>query len=144
MNALQNCPPHKGRQVFRGIKADVHEEYPEGKRFTWYNFISCTCNAKVLENESFFGKSGPRTLFTIELTTYRGRIVSDYVLIREEQEVLLPPNTIFTVMGVLHAGEGLHIIQLREELPVDPIIQYGLEVTATVPNQQAITGNILY
>ena len=136
MNALQNCPPYEGRQVFRGIKVDVHQEYPTGTRFTWYNFISCTCNAKVLENESFFGTSGQRTLFVIELTTYRGRVVTEYVKLSEEEEVILPPNTVFTVMGVLNLGEGLYMIHLKEELPIDPIIPYGLEGTAAVPNQQ--------
>ena len=145
MNALKNCPPYEGRQVFRGIKANVQQEYPKGKRFTWYNFISCTSDAKVLESENFFGQSGPRTLFAIELKTYRGRVINDYVQISEEQEVILPPNTMFTVMSVLNMGEGLHMIQLREEIPRDPIIPYGLESTTPVPNQQqGISGGMLY
>ena len=136
MNALQNCPPYEGRQVFRGIKVDVHQEYPTGTRFTWYNFISCTCNAKVLENESFFGTSGHRTLFVIEITSYRGRVVTEYGKLSEaEEEVILPPNTVFTAMGVLNLGEGLYMIHLKEEVPIDPIIPYELEGTAVVPNQ---------
>ena len=57
--------------VFRGVKADLREAYPEGRELTWHGFCSTTKSIRVLEQELFCGVVGKRTQFMIELTQVR-------------------------------------------------------------------------
>ncbi len=67
---------------------------------------------------------GTRTLFRIELTTGRARIITKFSLVPSEAEVLLPPNSRFAVLGQLDAGNGLIIIALKELPSRDPIVVF--------------------
>lgn len=123
MHALQDCPPYPKKVVWRGMKADLSAQYPKDREVTWFQFSSCTCDMSVEQSEQFCGSS-VRTLFNIELTTGRARLITQYSLVPSEAEVLLPPNSRFKVKGVLIAGGGLIQIQL-EELPCfDPILDF--------------------
>ncbi len=124
MHALRDCPPYPKKVVWRGVKADLSAQYPKDREVTWFQFSSCTCDLSVEQSEQFCGSSGVRTLFNIELTTGRARLITQYSLVPSEAEVLLPPNSRFKVKGVLIAGGGLIQIQL-EELPCfDPILDF--------------------
>jgi hypothetical protein len=81
----------------------------------------------VEQSEQFLGKTGTRTLFSIELTTGRARSITKFSLVPSEAEVLLPPNSRFVVLGQLDAGNGLIIITLRELPSRDPIVHFDLD-----------------
>ncbi len=102
---------------------------------TWFQFSSCTCDIIVEQSEQFLGSTGTRTLFSIELTTGRARVISMFSLVPSEAEVLLPPNSRFKVLGQLDAGNGLVIVQLKELPSMDPIIEFDsmLLVSAAAP-----------
>ncbi|CAF4001008.1 unnamed protein product, partial [Rotaria magnacalcarata] len=42
--------PSEHRHVFRGIKADLHEYYPSGKKIVWGSFSSCAAFIDILES----------------------------------------------------------------------------------------------
>ena len=130
MHAMAKCDPYHGTQVFRGVKADLSAEYPAGREVTWFQFSSCTCDIQVEQSEQFCGSSGTRTLFSIELTTGRARVISMFSLSPREAEVLLPPNSRFIVLGQLDAGNGLVIVQLKELPSRDPIIDFDAAAVA--------------
>jgi hypothetical protein len=131
MHALSKCDPYDGTNVFRGVKADLSADYPKDREVTWFQFSSCTCDIQVEQSEQFCGSSGNRTLFSIELTTGRARIITKYSLVPSEAEVLLPPNSCFKVLGQLDAGNGLVIIQLKELPPNDPIIEFSSPLSSS-------------
>ena len=130
MHALAKCDRYEGAQVFRGVKADLSAQYPKDREVTWFQFSSCTCDIQVEQSEQFCGSSGTRTLFSIELTTGRARIITKFSLVPSEAEVLLPPNSRFKVVSQFDAGNGLVIIQLKELPPKDPIIDFDAPLSA--------------
>jgi hypothetical protein len=129
MNALSKMPmlADAPRKVFRGVKVNLFTEYSRRPSVMWHMFSSCSDQLRVQNN--FLGPDGPRTLFVIELTTWRGRNISRYSSQPQENELLLPPCTSFTVEGCIDGGNGLCIVSLREEAPHpdDMILEYGLE-----------------
>jgi hypothetical protein len=131
MHALRDCPRYSKNLVFRGVKADLSAQYAKDREITWFQFSSCTCDLSIEQSEQFCGSKGVRTLFSIELTTGRARLISQYSLVPSEAEVLLPPNSRFKVKGVVNLGGSLTQIQL-EELPcLDPILDFGCSVLST-------------
>jgi TPR repeat protein len=144
MHALAKCDRYDGSNVFRGVKADLSADYPKDREVTWFQFSSCTCDIQVEQSEQFCGSAGTRTLFSIELTTGRARVITKFSLVPSEAEVLLPPNSRFKVLGQLNAGNGLVIIQLKELPPKDPIIDFDSPPTGTAsfipPALAAISG----
>ncbi len=76
---------------------------------------SCTASIDVLESPNYLGKSGTRTMFSIQ--TNSGKDIRAHSYFEDEDEILLPPGLYFRVMGCLNPAEGLHVIQLREIPP---------------------------
>lgn len=111
LTALARIPP-SCRVVYRGIKLDLSEEYPVGRTFVWWGFSSCTSDMGVLNSEQFLGKSGERTMFTIDCDS--GKDISQHSFYRKEKEILLLAARQFIVKSRLHPASGLHIIQLKE------------------------------
>ena len=73
---------------------------------------------EVLGNSACLGYDGPRTMFAIEMTSGRGRVISALSMMDGEEEVLLPPNISFIVIGLLvPSADGLVVVQLKEEYP---------------------------
>ena len=121
MTSLAKLPSDSQRLiVYRGVKRDLSALSPEGSTATWWGFSSCTTSIKVLNNEQFLGRTGTRTLFTIEC--HSAKSIKLFSLFPDEEEVLLPPGRQFQVIGSLDQGNGLHIIQLKEIEPKFPLI----------------------
>jgi len=148
MHALRDCPLYSKKVVFRGVKADLSAQYPKDREVTWFQFSSCTCDLSVEQSEQFCGTSGVRTLFTIELTTGRARLITQYSLVPSEAEVLLPPNCRFKVKGVFNAGNGLIQIQLEEQPCLEPILEFDAVgdsaaiVAPKVPASQLLSSHV--
>jgi hypothetical protein len=104
--------PSSSRMVYRGVNKDLSSEYTRGKTFIWWGFSSCASCIEVLENDQFLGKTGTRTLFTIECNSAKD--VSRHSYFRHETEFLLVPARQFEVVSCLEPATGLHMIQLKE------------------------------
>ena len=113
--------PSKRRFVNRGVREDLRAQYPTGKRFIWWGFSSCTSSFHALECESFFGKTGTRTLFQIDC--HSGKAVKNHSFIQHEEEILLLPARQFMVKGYHDSGNGLHIIHVTETEPEYPLLE---------------------
>ncbi|CAF0949459.1 unnamed protein product [Rotaria sordida] len=120
LTALSKLPLAGHRTIYRGVKLDLREKYNEGTQIVWWGFSSCTTTVKVLENDSFFGKRGTRTLFAIECDT--GKEIREHSFYRKEDEILLLPGREFEVVSSVYMGHKLTMIQLKEIVPQFPNI----------------------
>jgi hypothetical protein len=120
LTALERLPP-KHRTIYRGVKRDLHEYYTKDKIIDWWAFSSCTTSIGVLKQDLFLGKTGDRTMFTIECLS--GKDIRKHSIFPSEDEVLLPAATRFKVVDSLDHGHGLHMIQLEEIKPPEPLLQ---------------------
>jgi len=114
LRCLQSPVP---RMVNRGVKRDLVSEaaagtYNDGSRLVWWALSSTTANIQVLEDDTFLGQSGPRTIFQIH--TSKGVDIHLFSSM-EEAEVLLPCGTVWRVVGVYSDLHGLTIITLQED-----------------------------
>ena len=116
LTALAKIPSTR-HFVYRGVKMDLSKQYPVGKTFVWWGFSSCALKIDVLENEQFLGKTGERTMFTIDCES--GKDISRHSYYESEGEILLLAARQFVVKGCLEPAPGLHMIQLTEtESPI--------------------------
>ncbi|CAF1242158.1 unnamed protein product [Didymodactylos carnosus] len=120
LTALYKLPSVKC-VVWRGIKTDLSDEYLKVKPFVWWGMSSCTDSLEIMESEQFLGKTGTRTLFNIECEN--GKIIKPHSYYKAENEILLLPATQFKVLGKTNAGNGLHIVHVREILPPYVLLQ---------------------
>ena len=74
----------------------------------------------VLESPQYVGKSGPRTLFSIE--TKNGKLMRGHSYFEQEDEIILAPGRYFRVIDKLNPAPDLHIIHLREIASPYPMI----------------------
>ena len=75
----------------------------------------------VLENPLYLGKRGTRTLFSIE--AYHGKMIKAHSDYQNEDEILLLPGTYFEVINNFNSGDGLHIIQLKQQRPPNTTLE---------------------
>ena len=116
LTALYKLPSQK-RRVWRGIRdVDLSSKYKVGTEFAWWGISSCTTDMKLLESPKFLGKTGQRTLFSIECINGKSITAHSYFK-NTEQEIVLMPGSYFEVLGQLNPSSGLYIIELREIIP---------------------------
>jgi hypothetical protein len=113
--------PSQHRFIYRGIKVDLSNQYRKGETVVWWGFSSCCKSIDILQTELFLGKTGIRTIFTIECDS--GKDISHHSYYPVEEEVLLLAATQFKIEGFLDQGNGLHIIQLKEIRPPFPLLR---------------------
>ncbi|CAF4059715.1 unnamed protein product [Rotaria sp. Silwood2] len=140
LTALARLPSTR-MTVYRGVKLDLVNEYPEGKTFVWWGFSSCTSSVKLLQSEQFLGKTGTRTMFAIEC--YSAKDIQRHSYFETENEVLLPAARQFKVVGCLDQGNGLHMIQLQETEPPFPLIELVPTLTTQVHQGSSIAAQVL-
>ncbi|CAF1118820.1 unnamed protein product [Adineta steineri] len=132
LTALEKLPSTL-RSVFRGVNLDLSKQYTKEKSFVWWGFSSCTTSIEVLQNEQFLGKTGQRTLFTIECDS--GKDISRHSYFQSEKEVLLLAARQFIVVGCLRPAPGLHMIQLKETKPpitlLQPVTNQSVQIKST-------------
>ncbi|CAF5114896.1 unnamed protein product, partial [Rotaria sp. Silwood1] len=83
-------------------------------------FSSCTTSVGVLKSDIFLGKTGTRTMFTLQCQSARD--IRKHSFYPTEDEVLLMAATQFEVVSCLDQ-DSLHIIQLKETNPPFPLLQ---------------------
>ena len=117
--AFHILPPHKSHGsgesvIFRGVKLNLAEAYPDGKLIYEWAVTSCTTDGDALQSPMFLGSTGDRSLLTI--TTKSARSIQRYSDYPCETEVVLPPGTLLRVMSKLlvPGSDGLVLINLTE------------------------------
>jgi len=113
--------PSFTRNIYRGVKEDLHEQYPKDSTFVWWGFSSCTRSIDVLETEEFLGTKGKRTMFIIEGSA--GTDIQHHSFYPTENEILLLAARQFRVEACLNMGNGLFTIQIREIQPQFPLLE---------------------
>ena len=113
--AIAKLPTVKGN-VFRGLSGNLSDQYPKDKTTESWEFSLCAPSIEALEAEETFGKTGPRTLFTIEC--HSGKDISPYAFVSDKHAILLPPGRRLKVVSSLNAGEQLHKVQMLEVEPM--------------------------
>eukprot|EP01043_Picozoa_sp_COSAG02_P028238 COSAG02_NODE_1703_length_11241_cov_845.206695_9_plen_619_part_00 len=119
------CEPMYVGTIWRGVKADIGQQYVKGKKIRWWRFTSCTKNGEVLDNPLFLGTTGKRTLFSIDCQT--GVEIQHLSAYATEAEVLLAAGTRFQVANTIVNGD-LTIVNLKE-------VASGLPPREAVPSQ---------
>jgi len=99
--------------VWRGVRGDLSAQYSTIEQQAWWALSSCTLSLKILESPLYLGKTGVRTLFSIETQT--GRRIRSHSYFKHEEEILLLPGTFFQIASHLSPAEDLHIIHLKEQ-----------------------------
>jgi hypothetical protein len=126
LHALKKLPRVNGCDVvFRGMKtgvAELGENYESGEEFQFAAFVSTTTNIEVLQH--FLGKEGPRTLLHMSLSAPVARDVKDFSLHPQEKEIMLPPNLMFEVQGVLDMGNDLKMVQCSQIESLDELLEF--------------------
>ena len=121
MRALEKLPRFQGT-VYRGgnaglDQATVRREYSVGRPVQWAAFSSTTKDAAAAKR---FVKKDVGVLF--KLTVVTGRDIVAYSYFPKENEILLSPNTRFTVASELYVDEdGFACMDLTET--AGPLLQ---------------------
>ena len=92
LTALYKLPSLK-RTIWRGVRGNLSDQYQDDQ--IWWGFSSCTESVEVMEQ--FIGKSGVRTLFSIECIN--GKAIRPHSYYKKENEILLMPGTYFSRCG---------------------------------------------
>ncbi|CAF3047066.1 unnamed protein product [Rotaria sp. Silwood2] len=133
MTALHKLPSHP-QIIWRGVRgADLSKQYPTGTKFAWWGVSSCTTNVEVLQAETFLGRKGMRTLFSIE--SMNGKSIAPHSYFKDtEKEIVLMPGTYFEVIGQLNPADDLYIIQMKELEPPFPFVKPPFKRESVTPN----------
>ena len=126
MHGLKKLPPATGDMVYRAIKkapSELGESYKTGEEFQCAAFTSTACKVDALQH--FLGTDGPRTICHLHLVEPVARDIHDFSLFPQEHELLLPPNMMFEVQGVLNPAPGLYFLQCRQTETLDEIMSFS-------------------
>ena len=115
LTAVVKMPCIRTQTVWRGVTKDLSGDFPPGTPVTWWAFSSCTLTMTVLNNSIYLGKTGPRTLLSIE--TINGRTIRAHSHFANEDEILLPPGTHMIVQSQLNPAPDLYIVHLKQVIP---------------------------
>jgi hypothetical protein len=138
ITALCKLPSHV-EKVWRGVRGiDLSAQYPRNKKFFWWGITSCTTNLEVLESENFLGKTGKRTLFSIDCQHGKSVALHSYFKNKEE-EIILMPGSYFQVISLANPAEGLHIIHIKEIEPPFPTVARLIEKMGAFRSNSKIT-----
>ncbi|CAF3365554.1 unnamed protein product [Rotaria sp. Silwood1] len=137
VTALSKIPSER-RFLHRGVKKNLSADYSPDSTKVWWAFSSCTSSVKTLESDLFLGKTGTRTLFTIDC--YSGKDIYRHSMHSKEDEVLLLAASRFKVLSQLDAGNGLTVIQIKE---IDPAYHFSESLSTNNTSASTISSSII-
>lgn len=117
IHAMKYSPKFTGRMVYKAYRENLHRIFHDimmaRTTITWKAFTSTTSKKEILI--SHLGQEGPRTLFQITLNSDNARVIMGFSSVKGSDEVLLPPQSTFTVTSTEGPNEdGLYIVNLAE------------------------------
>jgi hypothetical protein len=125
LTALVKIPCAPPQTVWRGVKKNISDEFPQGRQVIWWAFSSCTKTLTVLESDAYLGKMGQRTLFSIEV--FNGRNIRAHSHFDIEDEILSLPGTCMEVQSRFNPASDLHIIHLKQKIPEEMLLEPPFE-----------------
>jgi NAD:arginine ADP-ribosyltransferase len=125
LTALTKMPCAEPQTIWRGVRQNISDAFPRGAEVIWWSFSSCTRTLTVLESELYLGKTGDRTLFSIEVLN--GKNVCAHSFFPNEDEILLLPGTYMEVRSQLNPSTDMYIIHLRQEIPKTMLLEPPFE-----------------
>jgi NAD:arginine ADP-ribosyltransferase len=102
-----DCMAKKEVTLWRGIAADLYDEYEPGKIITWWTVSSCTAAKSVAQN--FMNQLGGAAATLLTLHTKRACDISSLSFYPHEQESLLSPGTKLRVKNRARNGKVAEI-----------------------------------
>ncbi|CAF4258565.1 unnamed protein product, partial [Adineta steineri] len=96
--------------------------------------------------EQFIGKTGTRTIFSIE--AINAKFIREHAYFKEEDEIVLTPGTYLKVIDKMQPAKDLTIIHLREVMPPFPLVASPLDdnneeektlINSTNPTESTVT-----
>jgi predicted DNA-binding WGR domain protein len=99
--AAMDALPQRKSTLWRGIPADLYDQYTVGSTQTWWNVSSCTADESVARN-FMKGCGGKCTLLTVEAETACD--ISAITFYSNEKESLLAPGTQLRVKSSKRSG----------------------------------------
>lgn len=115
LNGLNKLPVFKGK-VSRGIDVPLpKDKYSKASSIVWNAFSSTSTSEQVAKN--FIQSSG--VLFVLDIT--EGRLISEFSSIPSEDEVLLMPNSEWTVSLVLDTNSP-PIFMMTQQPTTQPLL----------------------
>ena len=102
-----NAIPVRQVTLWRGIAADLWDEYQVGKVITWWSISSCTASKAVAEN--FMNQLGGSAATFLTLHTKTACDISALSFYPHEQESLLRPGTKLKVLSRSKKGKVAYI-----------------------------------
>lgn len=124
LTALSRLPPAPTLVVYRGYRkahTELGKHFIKGGTVVFSGFTSAAINIEAMQD--FVGREGPRTLVTLHLRQ-APRSIADFSLYPSETEVVLPPNAIFKIRGIFHAGNDLVMMDLHQEESIDELLKF--------------------
>jgi hypothetical protein len=132
LTALAKLPCVPPSTVWRGVTKDASADFPPNTPTTSWAFSSCTTALPVLENNTYLGNTGNRTLFSVE--TINGRKIRAHSHFSMEDEILLLPGTHMIVQSQFSPAPDLHMIHLRQVIPETVLLEPPFEGTFNIAN----------
>jgi hypothetical protein len=125
LTALVKLPCVPQQTVWRGVTKDLSSEFLPGTQMTWWGFSSCTTEMTVLENNTYLGTTGSRTLFSVE--AINGRTIRAHSHFVTEDEILLLPGTHMVVQSKFSPAPDLHLVHLKQVKPQEMLLEPPFE-----------------
>eukprot|EP00669_Euglena_mutabilis_P002590 TRINITY_DN13254_c0_g1_i1.p1 TRINITY_DN13254_c0_g1~~TRINITY_DN13254_c0_g1_i1.p1 ORF type:complete len:352 (-),score=116.46 TRINITY_DN13254_c0_g1_i1:193-1248(-) len=98
--------PEQARQLWRGVGADLYDQYAVGSVITWWGVSSCTSDLDVAKG-FMNGCGGKKTLLTVHAK--RACDISTITFYSHEKENLLAPGTQLKVLQSSKKGDVTEI-----------------------------------
>ncbi|CAF0872879.1 unnamed protein product [Adineta steineri] len=130
--------------IWRGVKGDLSAQYNKDEDIVWWGVSSCAVSVSVIEQ--FIGKTGTRTIFSIE--AINAKFIREHAYFKEEDEIVLTPGTYLKVIDKMQPAKDLTIIHLREVMPPFPLVASPLDdnneeektlINSTNPTESTVT-----
>ncbi|CAF3989888.1 unnamed protein product [Rotaria sp. Silwood2] len=134
MSALNKLPSIQDN-VWRGVTANLNDQYRPGTIHIWHAASSCSDQVQV--TDAFLDKKKHRTLFNIKC--YNGKTIKNHSRYPNESETILPPGTCIRVKSQSNPAPNLYIISCEE---VNNLLATRGIVDAWAP--MPITTSVLY
>lgn len=114
--SMKQCPC-SSKEVYRvALEYDCRLEYKLNDELTWKEFAFCSSLLNIADSGSM------KTIFALELSSNRARVITNYSFFPNDHDVLLAPNCRFVVTGIEELEAGVVVMQLREIECLDPIL----------------------
>jgi hypothetical protein len=112
LTKLRGDEAHRtAKSLWRGVHADLRQDFQVAKIVTWWGVSSCSADAGVAD--SFSGSSTSVSML-FEIHSHSAVAISKFSAFASEQEYLLSPGTQLVVKSVIAAGKKRFKVTLEE------------------------------